>query len=139
VHHTSGLLKPDVAIAAARDRSAKFAPVRLDAPIQRILLAAALVECQRQCWRLHGLATDPSHLHAVMHWIGFDRWAAMVKRWKKVVSFVLGRDVGPRGRRWFVRGASRKRALDRSHLDYLLDKFLPAHRGVFWREGKTLG
>jgi len=57
---------------------------------------------------------------------------------KNGMSFVFGREIGPRGRKWFVRGESRKRVKDERHLKYLLDTYFPDHPGVYWREGKPI-
>jgi hypothetical protein len=42
------------------------------------------------------------------------------------------------GKRWFVRGSSRKRVRDTRHLNHLLNVDLPNHPGLFWREGTPL-
>ena len=57
---------------------------------------------------------------------------------KNVLSLLLNRVTGEQGRRWFVRDGSRKRVTDQAHLDYLVDKYLPDHPGLFWREGLPL-
>jgi hypothetical protein len=39
---------------------------------------------------------------------------------------------------WFVEGGSRKRVENRKHFNYLLDRYFPDHRGVYWRAGRPL-
>ncbi|HSV15521.1 MAG TPA: hypothetical protein VLI90_14770 [Tepidisphaeraceae bacterium] len=135
VHHTDGLCKPDKEIADARDRLAKFDEVTFDETIQRLLIRATLETCRRRNWRLHGAGNDETHLHLAISWKRFEPVDDVMNRLKNALSFVLGKEIGPRGRKWFVRGGSRKRVNDSEHLDYLLDRYFPDHPGVFWREG----
>jgi hypothetical protein len=53
---------------------------------------------------------------------------------KNILSLLLNRISGQQGRRWFVRDGSRRRVKDQDHLNHLLGRYLPDHRGVFWRE-----
>jgi hypothetical protein len=50
----------------------------------------------------------------------------------------LNKNINTPGKRWFVRGSSRKRVKDRRHLNHLLDVYLPDHPGIFWRDGSPL-
>jgi len=45
----------------------------------------------------------------------------------------LNREVARR--RWFAKSPSRKRIENREHFDYLMDMYLPKHRGWKWKEG----
>jgi hypothetical protein len=138
VHHTDGLQEPNPDIADARDRNANFDEVNFDAKMQAIMIRAALETCRRKSWRLHGAGSDKTHIHFALSWRKYQKWDDVMNRLKNALSFVLGRDIGPRGRKWFVRGGSRKRVKDQAHLDYLLDTYFPDHRGVFWREGMPI-
>src|SRR5207249_454531 len=106
VHHTKGLLKPDPHIAEARDRLARFDEVKFDAAMQRLMVLAVLETCRRRKWRLHGAGNDESHIHLAVSWTKFERWEEVLRLLKNGMSFVLGKQIGPRGRRWFVRGGS---------------------------------
>jgi hypothetical protein len=57
---------------------------------------------------------------------------------KNILCLFLGRWTGREGVTWFVEGGSRKRVENRGHFDYLLDRYFPDHRGVYWREGRPL-
>ena len=57
---------------------------------------------------------------------------------KNVLSFLLGQNPGPPGRRWFVRDSSKRRVMNDDHLSYLVSKYIPDHRGLFWKEGQCL-
>jgi REP element-mobilizing transposase RayT len=138
VHHDDGLLPPDPIIARARDAAANFDTMEFNEPIQRLLIRAAWETCRRRGWRLHAVGTDPTHIHLLVSWIEFLLWSNVFNRLKNGMSYMLGKEIGPRGRRWFVRGGSRKRVVERGHFDYLMNTYLPDHRGVFWREGQEL-
>jgi hypothetical protein len=56
-----------------------------------------------------------------------------MQKLKNVLSYLLGKEIGPRGKRWFVRHGSRKRVKDPAHLGYLVDSYFPDHRGLFWK------
>jgi hypothetical protein len=57
---------------------------------------------------------------------------------KNILSYLLGKEIGPRGKRWFVRNGSRKRVKDERHFNYLIETYLPDHPGLFWHEGQPL-
>jgi hypothetical protein len=48
----------------------------------------------------------------------------------------LNRAIEPR--QWFSKSPSRKQVKDQRHFDYLIDKYLPAHRGLKWCEGRGI-
>jgi hypothetical protein len=121
------------------DERANQPPASFDErTVQEILVLGCYDVCQRRGWRLHGVGTDPLHFHWVVSWRGFLRWQEVRRQTKNVLSLLLNRITGEQGRRWFVRDGSRKRVTDADHLDYLLKKYLPDHRGIFWREGLPL-
>jgi hypothetical protein len=65
-------------------------------------------------------------------------WQYVRDKLKNILSLFLGRLAGQQGKRWFVADGSRKRVNDRDHFDYLVQRYLPKHRGVFWKEGEPL-
>ncbi len=138
VHHTDGLLPPDPEIAEARDHLAKFDEVKFDRNMQMLMIRATLESCRRNGWGLLGSGSDTTHIHFAMCWKEFKECDEVMRRLKNSLSYVLGKCVGPRGRKWFVRGGSRKRVKDAGHLNYLLDTYFPRHPGVFWRHGTPL-
>jgi hypothetical protein len=106
--------------------------------MQGLMIRAAIESCRRQGWRLHGSGSDVTHMHFVLSWPEFQDCDEVIRRLKNGLSYVLGRDVGPRGRKWFVRGGSKKRVKDKAHFDHLLETYFPDHPGVYWREGMPL-
>jgi hypothetical protein len=67
-------------------------------------------------------------------WKEFLEWNDVLRIMKNILSLLLNRISGQQGRRWFVRDGSRRRVKDQDHLNHLLGRYLPDHRGVFWRE-----
>ena len=136
VQRDKGLQPPNPELAGAYDCAAKDAPFEFDADTQRFLIEVVLDVCRRREWRVHGAATEPSHLHALVSWLGEARWPAVRGKIKNVMSTALSKRAGALGRRWFAAGASRKHVLGRGHFDYLLGEYLPSHGGVGWLEGR---
>ena len=136
VQRDKGYLPPDPNMADRYDERAGQEPNRFDEQIvQEVLVIGCIDVCRRRGWRLHGVATDPTHLHWVVSWREFVEWGKVLQVTKNVLALLLNRVTGQAGRRWFVRDGSRRRVADRDHLDYLLGRYLPDHRGLFWREG----
>jgi len=133
-----GYQPPDPKKAEEYDDCAKFPKVHFDQMVQEILILGAYDICQRRGWRLHAVGTDPSHVHVIVSWRGFRPWHDVMDKLKNILSLLLGRATGKAGHRWFVANGSRKRVMNRDHLNYLVTQYLPDHPGVFWREGKLL-
>ena len=118
-----GYEKPDPERAKEYDRNAKHPRVNFDRAIQEILILGTIDVCKRRGWRLHGAATDPTHLHVAVSWHGFLPWNEALRQIKNVLSYLLGRCTDQRGRRWFVQHGSRRRITDHEHLTYLLKTY----------------
>lgn len=120
------------------DERAKQEKVTFDTLIQEVLILGAEDICRQRGWRLHGVGTEPSHVHMVVSWKIYLPWREVMEKLKNVLSLFLGRVAGQKGRRWFVTGGSRKRVENTEHLTYLLNEYLPDHPGLYWREGMAL-
>jgi hypothetical protein len=112
--------------------------IQFDADMQRVLIVGTYDICQRRGWRFHGAGNDLTHYHSLVSWKGFVDWQEARDTLKNILSLFLGRWTGREGVTWFVEGGSRKRVETREHFDYLLDTYIPDHRGVYWREGMPL-
>ncbi len=130
-----GIQPPNTALANYYDQQAKQVPVQFEKHQQQVMLWIAWDACCRRGWRLHAASFDPSHLHILVSWQADETWQNVRKKLKNLIAWALSRNLGHEGRRWMVRGASRKRVQDRKHFDYLVSSYLPRHRGLFWREG----
>ena len=139
VQRGKGYLTSDPKMQQHYDDRAKQPPASFgERDIQEILVLGTYDICRRRNWRLHGVGTDPLHFHWVASWQSFLAWQDVRRITKNVLSLLLNRVTGEQGRRWFVRDGSRKRVTDQAHLDYLVDKYLPDHPGLFWGEGLPL-
>jgi REP element-mobilizing transposase RayT len=147
VRRGRGPMAPDEERARQYERNAAQAPILFDEGIQRALIGAAHDAAAHQDFRLHCIATEPTHVHLLVSWKDDRTWPRMRTGVKQSLTRTLNRTPGPRAglpaaieekeaerRKWFSAGASRKRVRDRKHFDYLINEYLPSHRGASWRE-----
>jgi len=125
---------PSPALARAYAGAARHPPFELDPETQRFLIGTLLDVCRRRGWRVHGAATEPTHLHALVSWPGGIGWQDVRGKIRNILSLELSKRANLTGRAWFSRYASRKRVRDRKHFDYLVGQYLPKHGGVKWFE-----
>ena len=128
----------DIEEAHHYDDRAKQERAAFDRDVQRILIRVAHDFCRRRKMRLHAVGSEEGHVHYVISWHGFADWHEVLRRLKNVLSTVLNDHFRTPGKRWFVRGASRKRVSNLAHLDHLKRKYLPDHPGLFWSEEMPL-
>jgi REP element-mobilizing transposase RayT len=137
VRRAQGILPPDEALAISyRDRAAEQDAV-FDDKIQKLLIEETQIACENQHYRGHCVATDPTHIHALVSWPDERPWLKIRTGLKSSFTRRLNRDVRKR-RNWFVDSASRKRVKDDAHFEHLVNEYLPSHRGWKWREGIEL-
>jgi hypothetical protein len=115
---------------------AKHETILIDGPnqlaiIHRLIDAVGFVDC-----RLHGVATDATHVHVLVSWRGGRTWQQNRASLKKSLTIMLKESFEDRP--WFGGNASRKRVENREHFDYLMDVYLPKHKGWKWRDGQGL-
>jgi len=130
-----GYQPPNRALAKAYDRTATAPAAAFDPTAQDLLIRMAYDFCKRRGYRPHGVGTDPTHVHIVLSWRDGASWTSVRQALKNLLSLGLNRMHPGRHSRWFSRGASRKRVRDAAHLRYLLETYLPRHRGRCWIEG----
>lgn len=133
-----GYLPPDEDMARKYDARAKFDPVEFTDVMQAVLIVGSHDICSRRGWRLYIVATDPTHLHLVIGWIGFVDWVDVRDKLKNLLSLFLGRLANVQSRPWFVEKGSRKRVKNQDHFNYLIETYLPSHRGLVWKQGQKL-
>ena len=135
VQEAGSIEAPSAQLARYYDEHAQQPPVLFEALHQRVLIWIAFDACARRQWRLHFVATEPTHVHILVSWHSSEPWGEVRRRLKNLASLFLGRKFEQPGRKWFSRRGSRKRVRDRRHFDYLVNKYLPKHGGLQWREG----
>jgi hypothetical protein len=134
VRRKQGILPPNEAMAKRyRERAREFA-ASFDAAIQRTLIEEAQTASDKQHYRTHCIATDPTHIHVLVSWTDERAWLKVRSGLKQSLTRRLNRDVQHR-RNWFVDGASRRLVKDDGHFEHLVNAYLPSHRGWKWREG----
>jgi len=134
VQQGKGIQAPNVKLARYYDQRAEQPPVLFEQFHQRVLIWTAFDVCDRRGWRLHFVATEPTHVHILVSWRSPQPWGDVRKRLKNVASLTLGRKLQQPGRKWFSRKGSRKRVRNRAHFDHLVNQYLPKHGGLRWRE-----
>ncbi|MGB7160605.1 MAG: hypothetical protein WBD40_21245 [Tepidisphaeraceae bacterium] len=133
-----GYQDPDPEQARKYDESAKQKPAEFSRNVQTIIIRTAHDFCARRRFRLLAVGNEAGHTHIVLGWRAYCAWEEVMRRLKNILTTTLNQHLRTPGKRWFVRGGSRKRVERRAHLAYLLDTYLPDHPGVFWREGMPI-
>jgi hypothetical protein len=137
VRRKQGVLPPDEELARQYETKADENKVFFDSHIQILLIEEAKIACEKQQYRGHSIATDPTHIHILVSWRDERPWLKIRSGLKTSLTLRLNRDV-KRRRHWFVDSASRKQVNDRKHFDHLTTVYLPSHRGWKWQEGVEL-
>ncbi len=135
VQRGQGIQPTNTKLASAYREAMTHPPVEFNHDMLQCLIEKLIAVCMGDGYRLHGTATESSHLHTLVSWqdVG-TRWSKVCGRIKNLLSLSLSRRAGTTGRPWFVQGASRKRVHKPSHFDYLMQTYLPRHRGLQWYE-----
>lgn len=131
-----GILPRDTKMAEVYRSRAKHETVLVEeqhqqAIIHRLIDAVGYINC-----RLHAVATDSTHIHVLVSWRNERTWQQNRASLKKSLTLMLKERFEDRP--WFAENASRKRVTDREHFDYLMDIYLPRHKGWKWREDRGL-
>jgi hypothetical protein len=98
-----------------------------------LLIEEAGVTAEKRNFRLHSIATEATHLHALISWSDDRTYKQLRRGLRESLTRRLNRY---ERRRWLEQGGSRKQVKDRNHFDCLMDEYLPSHRGWKWREGR---
>jgi hypothetical protein len=125
-----GILPADPAMAKNYRTAMKEPIVEFDSDIQIAVLDSLIDSQRKQNFECYYLATDTTHVHALLGWRDEREWLHMRSIIKGSISRRLNQDCGQRI--WLAEGGSRKRVRDRAHFDYLLTRYLPKHAGWKW-------
>jgi hypothetical protein len=135
VRYGQGIRPPSATVAQFYNVRAKQSPVYFDDRKQQVITWIVLDACRRRAWRLHCVAFEPSHVHLLVSWRSNDSWQVVRRKIKNLIGWALSKEFAAEGRKWMVRRGSRKRVRERGHFEYLMTRYLPRHRGFFWKEG----
>jgi REP element-mobilizing transposase RayT len=104
---------------------------------QRALIDEVHVAAQHQQFRVHYVATEPTHIHILVSWHDEERQFEKLRAGiRQSLSRRLGKEFGER--QWLSEGGSRRRVGNQEHYDYLVGTYLPEHSGWKWSEEKGL-
>jgi hypothetical protein len=133
VRRKKGIVAQDLAMAGKYRQNLCGDVVCFDAAMQRVLINAAIEAFEHQSVRGHLIATEPTHLHILVSWQTNHAWELVRRRLRSSLTRQLNQAFEKC--EWFSKQPSRKRVADRKHFDYLMERYLPKHRGLKWREG----
>jgi REP element-mobilizing transposase RayT len=136
VRRGAGQLPQDVLVAAEYRQRMKTEVSLFDEPHQRALIDEAHGAAGKQDFRVHYIATEPTHIHVLVSWKDDRPWMKLRTAIKSSLSRRLNRDFGKRP--WLSEGASRRRVINQEHYDYLVCTYLPRHSGWKWSEEQGL-
>jgi REP element-mobilizing transposase RayT len=132
-----GRLPQDVVVASQYRQRMNDEEVLFDDTKTKTLIDEVHNAAKYQDFRVHFVATEPTHIHILVSWKdeqrGFEklRWSI-----RQSLSRRLGRDFGPR--EWLSEGGSRRRVINQEHFDFLVCTYLPGHGGWKWSEEQGL-
>ncbi len=107
-----------------------------DGDFQQTIISVLLDSREKQSFEVYYIATELSHMHALLGWHDERPWLRMRSTIKGSISRVLNQKHGKH--EWFSEGGSRKRVQTQEHFDYLMNRYLPKHRGWKWCEAQGL-
>ena len=137
VRRSQDVLPPDKELAKQYRERTKENEAFFDSRLQRLLIEEARIACDKQQYRGHYIATEPTHVHVLISWPDERSWLKIRTGLKSSLTRRLNRDVRRRDK-WFVENASRKQVKDDDHFEHLMNTYLPSHDGWKWREGGEL-
>jgi hypothetical protein len=136
VKRHNGHLPQDVVEAAEYRRRMTDDEVAFDELHQKTLIDEVHVTAGKTDLRVHYVATEPTHIHALVSWKDDRPWLRVRTSLKSSLSRRMKRDHGRR--EWLSEGASRRNVANQEHFDYLVATYLPGHSGWKWSEEKGL-
>lgn len=128
------ILPPNAEVAASYRKRQRQETARFESPAQQLIVEELLVASKHRRFRVHGVATDPTHVHVLMSWDDERPFDLIRRGARESVTRRLNRH---RKRQWLSHRGSRKRVRDREHFDHLMSKYLPSHLGLCWFEDRT--
>jgi REP element-mobilizing transposase RayT len=132
VHRTKGIQAVDANIGAHYSLNQRLDKVVFNTDIQTHLIDATLHAGDHLSIRIHGIATETTHVHILLSWRTNTQWKQIRTSLRSGLSRHLNEQLTRRT--WFAKNGSRKRVLERPHFEYLMTNYLPNHSGLTWFE-----
>ena len=130
VKRDKGVLPPDEHMAECYRELAVGAEVHFVERHQRVMIDELLKAAPRQRLHLHGVATDLTHLHALLSWWDERPWKAVRRSARSSLTRRLNQAF--EHREWLSEGGGRKDETDDEHFSHLMQNYLPKHSGLQW-------
>jgi len=134
VKRHQGVLPQDLPMHRLYKKAMTEESVEFFSEHQRCAIESLIKSQTPQRFELHYIATDASHLHALLAWRDERNVVAMRGLVKGSVSRALNDAI--HRRTWFSEGGSRKQVRNREHFDFLMEVYLPKHSGWKWSVAK---
>lgn len=136
VHPKRGLQPCDPVMGANYRRNQREPAVFFDAEHQRVIIEASRRAAPFLDITIHAVANEPTHSHVLASW-KHDRVASSLRRsLRRALSITLNEAFGKRD--WFAEKPPLRRVRTYDHLDYLVLKYLPEHKGEHWEDPQTV-
>jgi len=132
VQRRHGILPTNKRLAAVYREHMKEDRIRFDQKTQRRLIELVHDSCRHQQCRVHFVATDPTHVHVLTSWRSERSWQRTRSQIKTSMTRGMNQCAGRRT--WFAKSASRRQVQRQEHFEYLVNHYLPRHRGWKWSE-----
>ncbi|BBO36513.1 hypothetical protein [Lacipirellula parvula] len=132
VKKRQGVLPPDPEQARRYRARQKEPTASFASTEQRLIIDESLIAAEKRRFRLHGVATEPTHLHLLLSWRDERTFELLRRGVRESISRRLNAHLR---HRWLEQGGSRKQVREQSHFNYLMATYLPKHHGWKWREG----
>ena len=127
-----GVLPSDPEQARRYRARQKEETANFDGVAQCLIIDESIIAAEKRRFRLHGVATEATHLHALVSWAD----ARIFEQLRRGLRESISRRLNANERcRWLEQGGSRKQVREQEHFNYLMATYLPKHRGWKWREG----
>jgi REP element-mobilizing transposase RayT len=132
VRRKEGVLATDVQMASHYRSNLQDNAIEFTREMQQVMIDALQEACSFQDLRGHYVATESTHVHILVSWNTNKTWEDVRRGLRNSLTRQVNRAFEKR--EWFSKQPSRKRVADRKHFDYLVETYLPRHRGLKWRE-----
>jgi REP element-mobilizing transposase RayT len=136
VRRSKGHLPQDVVVAAQYRRRMTDDEALFEEPHQKALIDEVHMAATKQDFRVHFVATEPTHIHILVSWKDDREFEKLRRSLRQSLSRRLGKEF--HRREWLSEGGSRRRVMVEEHFDYLVTTYLPDHGGWKWSEDKGL-
>ena len=135
VHWKRGLQKSSVVLAQCYRSEQRQPEAHLTSGLQKCLIEELAEASTPVKFRLHFVATDKFHVHALVSWKD-SRYPKQLRRSLRRSMTIRLND--HERRKWFSRGGNTKRLKRQDHFDYLINAYLASHRGWKWCENRGM-